>query len=156
MTTRTTPGDALVAPLVKEVRVPCSPDQAFELFTARMSDWWPMDTHSVGGQHAVAVHLEGRVGGHIIESMDDGRSTTWGTITDWQPPTRFVMTWHPGQPTEQATYVEVTFRPDDSSTIVTLTHSGWSNRMDAAEARRRYDAGWNLVLDRFVRGIVSV
>jgi hypothetical protein len=43
--------------------------------------------------------------------------------------------------------------PDGSSTVVTLTHSEWSNRLelDAAAARRRYDSGWDLVLNRYVR-----
>ena len=35
--------------IVKEVVVPCAPERAFDLFTARIHSWWPMATHSVGG-----------------------------------------------------------------------------------------------------------
>jgi Activator of Hsp90 ATPase homolog 1-like protein len=145
------PTDTVLTPLVKQVRVPCQPKQAFELFTARMSEWWPLQTHSVGEERAATVRLDGRVGGQLVEHLEDGRTDLWGTVTDWQPPTRFAMTWHPGRSADQATTVEVTFTPDGSSTIVTLTHSGWSNRDQPATARRSYDSGWDLVLDRFLQ-----
>jgi hypothetical protein len=32
----------------KSVTVPATPGRAFELFTARFGEWWPLATHSVG------------------------------------------------------------------------------------------------------------
>jgi Activator of Hsp90 ATPase homolog 1-like protein len=151
MNRRAASTDGQLSPLIKQVRVPCNPEQAFELFTERISEWWPLPTHSVGENQAVTVRLDGRVGGELVEHLADGRTDVWGTITEWRPPTVFAMTWHPGRVAEQATYVEVTFTPEDSSTLVTLTHSGWINRDDADAARHSYDSGWDLVLDRYVR-----
>jgi hypothetical protein len=151
MNRRATTPDAQLTPLIKRVHVPCSAEQAFELFTERMSDWWPLQTHSVGEGRAVAVHLDGRVGGELVEHLADGRTDVWGTITEWRPPTRFAITWHPGRVREQATYVDVTFAQEGSTTLVTLTHSGWSNRDDPDATRRSYDSGWDLVLHRYVR-----
>jgi hypothetical protein len=47
MNRRAASPDAQLAPLIKQVRVLCSVERAFELFTERMSDWWPLQTHSV-------------------------------------------------------------------------------------------------------------
>ena len=111
----------------------------------------PLQTHSVGEDRATAVRLDARVGGELVEHLANGRTDVWGTITEWRPPARFAMTWHPGRATEQATYVEVTFTQEGSSTLVTLTHSGWSNRGDPVAARQSYESGWDLVLDRYVQ-----
>ena len=35
-----------VKPIQRSVRVALDPGRAFELFTARMETWWPIDTHS--------------------------------------------------------------------------------------------------------------
>jgi len=139
-----------LTPVVKRLTVPCTPQRAFEIFTDRMADWWPLPTHSVGGDHAVSVHIDGRAGGEIVETIDDGRTSVWGTVTVWEPPSRVAFTWHPGQSSQEATSVEVTFRPEGASTLVTLTHSGWADRADGRAARQAYETGWDGVLACFV------
>ena len=139
-----------LAPLVKRLTVPCTTQRAFDIFTDQIAAWWPLPTHSVGGDHAVSVRLEGQVGGQIVETIDDGRTAVWGTVTTWDPPSRLAFTWHPGQPPQEATSVEVTFEPDGPSTLVTLTHDGWANRPDGQTARQAYDTGWDTVLGGFV------
>jgi uncharacterized protein YciI len=60
------------------------------------------------------------------------------------------MTWHPGQDEGAATTVDVRFDPvNDAQTLVTLTHTGWENRVDAAEARQEYGKGWPTVVGRY-------
>ena len=141
---------ASVAPLVKHATVPCPPPRAFELFTEQISAWWPMATHSVGGSPACRVDMAGHVGGHIIETLPDGTTSIWGTITAWEPPSRVAFTWHPGRDLEEATEVQVVFEPTaDTATAVTLLHGGWSARPDGIAARRNYDTGWDLVLAQF-------
>ena len=137
-------------PLVKRLTVPCTTERAFEIFTDHIAEWWPLPTHSVGGNDAVSVRIEGQVGGEIVETIDDGRTSVWGTVTTWEPPSRVAFTWHPGQSPQEATSVEVTFQDDGSSTLVTLTHEGWANRPDGHKARRSYDTGWDSVLAGFV------
>jgi uncharacterized protein YndB with AHSA1/START domain len=135
-----------LGPLVKSVRVAASPARAFELFTARIGAWWPLETHSVGGSSSWLA-LEPRLGGRLVESLADGGTAEWGEVTRWEPPTRVAFTWHPGTPPEEATRVEVSFAPDGSGTLVTLVHSGWeSRRQDGATAREGYDTGWEIVL----------
>ena len=135
-----------LAPLTKSVVVATGVDRAFALFTARMGDWWPLLTHSVGQENAIGVVMEGWEGGEIIESLADGSTTSWGTITAWEPPGRVEFTWHPGTPAEEATRVEVTFAPHGAGTLVRLVHSGWASRPDGERARAGYDRGWEIVL----------
>jgi uncharacterized protein YndB with AHSA1/START domain len=138
------------APLRKTVVVPVAQTIAFELFTARIEQWWPLATHSVGLDSAVLVTFPSEVGGSIVETMQDGRTSVWGTVTSWDPPAGIAFTWHPGQPESSAGDIEVRFTPDSSGgTLVELTHSGWERRSDGAEARGGYDSGWDVVLGAY-------
>jgi uncharacterized protein YndB with AHSA1/START domain len=139
-----------LAPLVKTVRVPTSPERAFELFTKDMSAWWPLRTHSIGEEKATEVRFEGAVGGRIVEYGDDGPLGYWGTVSDWDPPQTVSFTWHPGSDPKQAGHITVTFRPVDGGTEVELTHTGWERRPDGAEARESYVSGWDYVLDFYM------
>jgi uncharacterized protein YndB with AHSA1/START domain len=136
-----------LAPLRKTVVVPMQPARAFELFTARIDEWWPLMTHSVGLEDAVLVTFPGVVGGSIIETMRDGSTSVWGTVTGWDPPVGVRFSWHPGRPASWAGDIEVRFIPDGAGgTVVELTHSGWDRRSDGPEARLGYDSGWGIVL----------
>lgn len=87
----------------------------------------------------------------LVETLADGSLAVWGTVTAWDPPRRVAFTWHPGTPEEEATLVEVTFRPNGTGagTEVELVHSGWGRRHDGDRARTAYEGGWGIVLGRF-------
>jgi uncharacterized protein YndB with AHSA1/START domain len=137
------------AQLNKTVHVEAPVARAFELFTARMGEWWPLTTHSVGQETAHEVAMQCHLGGQIVETLQDGSTSVWGTVTDWASPDLVAFTWHPGQPESEATRVEVSFVASGAGTEVTLRHSGWSSRRDGERARSGYDVGWDLVLARF-------
>jgi uncharacterized protein YndB with AHSA1/START domain len=139
------PADAIV----KSVRVPLAPDRAFELFTARTAEWWPLPTHSVGGRDATGLVLEGRVGGRIVERLRDGTTSIWGTVTRWDPPLALAFTWHPGGEPDEATEVSVAFTAAGDGCEVVLVHSGWARRRGDDEVLARYVTGWEYVLGRF-------
>jgi uncharacterized protein YndB with AHSA1/START domain len=137
---------AALAPLTKTVTVPAPVDRAFALFTERIGAWWPLATHSVGAERATAVEMQCHLGGQIVETVADGSTHVWGTLTDWAPPHRVAFTWHPGRGADEATRVDVTFAARDEGTLVTLVHDGWAGRPDGARARQGYDTGWDIVL----------
>jgi uncharacterized protein YndB with AHSA1/START domain len=138
-----------VAPLIRTVTVPTTPERAFRLFTAGMSEWWPLATHSIGEDRARRVEFGAGVGGKIVEYDDTGEAGLWGTVVAWQPPELFVLDWHPGNPPEQATTVTVRFTAVDGGTLVELTHSNWHRRPDGSTARSRYADGWGITLAAF-------
>jgi uncharacterized protein YndB with AHSA1/START domain len=139
-----------ISPLVKTVVVPVGVERAFEAFTAETSAWWPLFSHSVGEAAASEVRMEGAVGGRIVEYGADGELATWGTVSDWDPPTSVGFSWHPGGDPDEAGQVTVTFTATGDGTEVQLVHSGWERRGDGARARLSYDTGWDYVLGKYV------
>lgn len=135
-------------PVIKIVTVRADQLSAFGRFTSEMASWWPLPSHSVGGLNAETVVMEGRVGGRIIERIRGGGESVWGTISAWDPPRRVAFSWHPGDPAEKATNVEVRFVAIDSArTRVELEHVGFERLgAMAKKARRGYPIGWAYVL----------
>jgi uncharacterized protein YciI len=134
-----------VPPIRREILVDTDPVTAFEVFTARIGLWWPLAELSVYGAGATVTFTDGQV----IERSADGHTAVWGTVTRWEPPGAVVFTWHPAQPAERASHVEVTFAAAAEQTLVTLEHVGWDAFADPAAAREEYDHGWPMVLDRY-------
>ena len=93
----------------KTVLVDFAPAEAFELFTARIGSWWPVGTHSYGGEDVTDVVLEQRVGGRLYEVTEAGEQD-WGSVLEWDPPSRFVLDWQIGE--ARGTEVEVRFSPE--------------------------------------------
>ncbi|HEY1642062.1 MAG TPA: SRPBCC domain-containing protein [Streptosporangiaceae bacterium] len=137
-------------PVRKSVTVPAAPERAFGLFTAHIHQWWPLASHSVGGAQAAGIVFGACAGAQITETLADGSTSVWGTVTDWEPPHRVAFTWHAGTAAAEATRVEVTFTSDEpGTTVVRLVHSGWEHRPDGAAARDGYEAGWEPVIASF-------
>jgi uncharacterized protein YndB with AHSA1/START domain len=140
---------ALRPPVLRAAHVRCDPATAFTVFTDRMGAWWPLPTHSVLHDRAGGVGFEE---GRLVERGVDGSECVWGHVLAWDPPERFVMSWHPGQDEDAATEVEVRFTPDGDGTRVEVEHRGWERFGDSAMLRRRGYVGpgaWGHVLDHY-------
>ena len=139
-----------ISPVRKSLRVSRDRETVFRRFTREIGAWWPATTHSVGKSSVVAVILEERIGGRVFERLADGTEHDWGEIVAWDPPARFVMTWHPGRDRSSAQELEVCFSAEGGQTRIDLTHLGWERLgEDAAELRRSYSPGWDAVLAHF-------
>ncbi len=118
-----------------------------------MNDWWPTETHSAGQHESVQVVFETHQGGRVFERTAEGVESEWGKVLEWEPPTRFVMSWHPGRDAEGAQRLEVTFYPEGDGTRLEIVHSGWEKLGDKEridDALVGYDEGWDMVLGRYV------
>lgn len=139
-----------IAPVRKSVRVRTAPARAFELFTRELARWWPLARYSCAGDAAVAVEFD-VAGRQVVETARDGTRHVWGALLEWNPPHSFAMTWHPAQPAEHATRLDVRFVTADGWTEVQLVHSGWEARGEQAfTARQSYEGGWTAVLEKYV------
>jgi uncharacterized protein YndB with AHSA1/START domain len=128
-----------VPPIRREILVDAQPDAAFEVFTAGLGQWWPVDEKSVHGKGATVAFDDGQ----IVEHSADGEPVVWGTVIRWEPPAAVAFTWHPGHPAERASQVVVTFAAEGTQTLVRLEHSGWESFADPAAARAEYVAFLN-------------
>lgn len=140
----------------KSVTVSLEPARAFELFTTRMTDFWPAE-HSIGSAAIAEVVVEAAEGGRWYERGVDGSECPWGRVVAWEPPGRLVLLWQidgnwqfdPAFETE----VEVTFTADSPGhTRLDLNHRHLQRYGDAVETLRGvFDSpgGWQGTLDRF-------
>ena len=127
----------------KTVLVDFAPAEAFDLFTNRIASWWPVRTHSYGGDEVKRVVFEPGVGGRVYEVTDAGEQD-WGRVLEWEPPGRFLLEWLIGEAC--GTEVEVTFSPEGPGSRVVLEHRGF----EAPTPRENYSGGWDVVLAPFV------
>src|SRR5215218_3812030 len=75
---------ATIAPVRKTLSVNCSPERAFEVFTAEVGSWWPTKTHSIHKDGVTGVILEQHEGGEMYE-LAEGRREHWARVTAWAP-----------------------------------------------------------------------
>jgi uncharacterized protein YndB with AHSA1/START domain len=141
----------VIEPLRMSYEIRCPAEHAFEIWTTRLSTWWPRG-HSASGDPDTLVVLEPRPQGRIYERTPDGTEIDWGEITFWSPPRRLSYLWHITRDRSEATNVELTFVDQgDGTTRLDIVHSGWENL--GAEGRQWRDAntsGWNAVFPNFV------
>lgn len=143
--------DAVVIEVVrKTVTVDCSVEEAFRVFTADATSWWPVESHSIHRTVSEIV-FEPRAGGEVYEVSTTGEKGYWASVLEWEPPSRLVLAWNILHAEDSATEVEVRFLPDGDATRVELEHRGWERLAEAAEEKRsNYDTGWDFVLGKYV------
>lgn len=141
-----------IEPLVVEFEVGVPPAHAFDTWTRRCATWWP-PSHTICRAPA-AITFESRPGGRIVERAADGTEHPWGTILDWEPPTRLRYLWHLFFEPSEATEVEVTFTARGSGTSIRLEQRGWERLGDAGASRReRTGQAWAAITERFVAAL---
>lgn len=138
------------APVVRSVEVAADIDKAFRVFTERIGEWWPLDTHSIFQGRASNCVIEPRAGGRVYEVSVDGDEASWGEVLEFDPPKTFVLAWKPNTRPTPPTRVQVTFTARGDLTQVELVHTAWEVLgEEAEEARAGYDEGWTPTLERF-------
>ncbi|MCR9134991.1 MAG: SRPBCC domain-containing protein [Alphaproteobacteria bacterium] len=142
----------MIEPVVVELTIDRPPGKVFELFTRRITEWWPLETHSLGASDEKPpqmVVMEPHVEGRIYEVSQDGAQRLWGSVIAWEPGTHVAFTWHVGREPERGTQVSVRFQLTDSGgTHITLRHDNWHRLGDEAEEQRQgYETGWPALLN---------
>jgi len=140
----------------KTIDVAAGPDRAFEVFTKRMTEWWPLATHKIGKSPATEAVVEPFVGGRWYEKGSDGSECDWGRVLAWEPPSRLVLSWEItsdwGHDASLRTEVEVRFTPTRGGARVELEHRLLERYGDRAEQMRGiFDSkdGWSGLLEKF-------
>jgi uncharacterized protein YndB with AHSA1/START domain len=146
--------DALVIEVVrKTITVDCAVEEAFRVFTADATSWWPVESHSIY-QTVSEIVFEPHAGGEVYEIAESGERGHWATVLEWDPPSRLVLAWNILNAEAEPTEVEVRFLPEDGGTRVELEHRGWERLAEGgAEKRANYDTGWEFVLGEYVSRI---
>jgi uncharacterized protein YndB with AHSA1/START domain len=146
----------VIEPIRIELEVAGPARHAFEVWTARISQWWPAD-HTVSAEPGLTVVLEGRPGGRIFERTRDGVEHEWGEVTVWEPPDRLAYLWHLRRDRADATEVEIRFIDcGDATTRVEIEHRGWERLgADGEDWRDRNRGGWATLLPHFEAAVAG-
>ena len=128
----------------KSVLLACPAAEAFQLFTARISEWWP-ETHRLTKDPESQLFLEPT--GRFWERASDGREIDLGRVQLWEPPNRLALDFYIGTNAAQPTALEVTFTAENDGTRVTVFHRPkpeseelWSQRAGV------FERSWEKVL----------
>jgi uncharacterized protein YndB with AHSA1/START domain len=148
-----------IAPVHKSIVVKAGQARAFEVFTAGFNRWWPKE-HHIGVAEMREALIEPKPGGRWYEKGVDGSECDWGKVLVWEPPHRFVLSWHlngefkfdPAVETE----VEIAFTPEGANaTRVDLEHRHLERfGQESGEALRRgvdSEGGWGGLLALFAK-----
>lgn len=135
-----------------EVRAPI--DRAFQVFAARMGDWWHKEHSIAEGTTQADVVIEPRSGGRWYEKGADGSEHPWGRVIAYEPPRRLVLCW---QLTREfkfdqnfETTVEVLFEDQGETTLVRFEHRDLERMgAGAVEQLEAMDGGWGMLLELF-------
>ena len=115
------------------MRVPCSPIQAFEIFTQDIGDWWadsPLFRFTPRSPGALAFEPPDAKGenGRLVERLPNGKTFEIGPVRLWQPGERLVVGWRMANfGPAHATEVDVRFEPVGDETRVSVEHRGWDS-----------------------------
>lgn len=141
-------------PVEHSVWVDCPPDEAFHLFTRSFGEWWPLAQHSIYKEDVEECEIEPWIGGRLVERTRDGREEEWGSVTEWDPPERFVFTWHPGRRQDPNETVDVRFETEADGTRVTLIHQGWNRSSEPVCGLRSINApDWENMLQNLCEAV---
>jgi uncharacterized protein YndB with AHSA1/START domain len=141
----------MIEPLRLSYEIDCPPEHAFDVWTTRLSMWWPKG-HSTSGDPDTTVVLEPRQGGRIFERTHDGTEIDWGEITRWNPPTGLGYLWHIGRDREEATDVDLTFADiGGGRTRLDIVQVGWERLGAEGQAWRDANTnGWGALIPAFL------
>jgi uncharacterized protein YndB with AHSA1/START domain len=115
--------------LLVALRVPATPERAFQAFTAEIGQWWrPNGLFQFTPRSPGVLSFEPGPDGRLVETLDNGKVFEVGKVRAWEPPHRLVFGWRQASfAPDQDTEVEVTFEAVGAETRVTVQHVGWDS-----------------------------
>jgi uncharacterized protein YndB with AHSA1/START domain len=148
--------ETTIAPVVRTIDVEAPVERAFQVFTERIGEWWPLEAHGVFEDKAETCVLEPKVGGRVYERSVAGEEADWATVLAYEPPRLLRLAWQPNPDRPAPTEVEITFTAQGPMTHVQLIHTGWDLLGEQGqEARDSYNNGWPTTLGRFAGMFIS-
>jgi len=144
----------MIEPVIVDVKTKKTPIDAFEFFTKRMHDFWPMG-HSICKEPRTGLVVELKPGGRWYEVCGE-QECDWGRVLEFTPGERILFAWHLNAEwefdPEVYTEVLVTFSATSDGTAVRLTHSKLERYGERAASVRQSlgaETGWPDIIGAF-------
>jgi len=154
------PETAQNAVVKRTLHVEVPVERAFRVFTERMGSWWPA-SHHIGNVPFKDILIDKKAGGRWYEINAEGAECIWGTVLEWEPPRKVVLSWHL-QPDwsfspdlARASEVALEFIAEGpESTRVEFEHrhlerhgEGWQKMREQVGS----EGGWPMILELYVK-----
>jgi len=154
------PETAQNAVVKRTLHVEVPVERAFRVFTKRMGSWWPA-SHHIGNVPFKDILIDKKAGGRWYEINAEGAECIWGTVLEWEPPRKVVLSWHL-QPDwsfspdlARASEVALEFIAEGpESTRVEFEHrhlerhgEGWQKMREQVGS----EGGWPMILELYVK-----
>lgn len=127
-------------------RIAARPSVVFDALTApeAIRQWWGPD-----GGPVLFAETDLRLGGRFLvrfRTLDGREHESGGEYLEFDPPRRLAMSWRwlTGGGDDGESRVEISLRPIDQGTELTLTHS----RLSSVSARDDHKLGWTGALEK--------
>lgn len=142
---------AAAPPLVHTVIVSATPERAFEAFTGELAAWWDPRL-TADAESFRQVELEPAVGADVEFAHEGGLRYRIGTVSAWEPGTRFAMSFCLAMDPDHPSTLAADFEPHGPGTRLTLTHAGWTP--ENVDERRKFTE-WPDLLERYRRHVAG-
>lgn len=111
--------------VIVSLRVPASPEEAFDIFTQEIGAWWQpgaLFQLTPRGDGALRFEEEAR----LVTQLPSGKVYEIGKVIAWDRGQLLAFSWRQASFTpDQVTQVEVRFEAVGEETRVTVEHRGW-------------------------------
>jgi hypothetical protein len=137
----------------KELIVAASQETAFNVFTAKMGQWWPK-THHTGDTPMIELLLEPGVNGRWYSTHEDGSEVVIGYVLAWDPFGGLVLNWQINgdfkyDPT-LTTEVEINFIAEGpAQTRVLMEHRDVDKLGGGSKVVESMDGGWGMIMNLY-------
>lgn len=139
-----------------------APDVVYNMFTARLGDWWPL-AYTFSGADCAAAEVETKKGGEWYERTIRGERISWGKVKLIEPGRRLILEFGIGAdrkpvPSARSSTVEILFEgvPHSSGTLVAIEHRDFDRHgeVGAQMCENMGSAqGWPLILAELGRAV---
>ena len=122
------------------LRVKASPERAFAVFVQQIGAWWrPNGLFQTTPRAPGRLAFEPGEGGHLTETLANGRVFEIGRITAWEPPACLIFSYRQANfPLDLHTEVEVRFEAIGEETRVSVEHRGFDQVPAGSAARHGF------------------
>lgn len=136
-------------------------DFVYNMFTARLGDWWPL-TYTFSGPLCASAEVEPKKGGEWYERTSKGERLSWGKVKHIEPGRRVLLEFAIGAdrkpaPPEHSSTVEVSFEGlPDGGTLIAVEHRDFERHGEAGAQMCEgmgSPQGWPLILAELARGV---
>jgi uncharacterized protein YndB with AHSA1/START domain len=138
------------------------PDVVYNMFTARLGDWWPL-AYTFSGAQCASAEIEPKHGGEWYERTRQGERLSWGKVKHIEPGRRFILEFAIGPdrkpaPSERSSTVEISFEglPHGGGTLVAVEHRDFDRHGEAGAQmceNMGSPQGWPLILAELGRAV---